>query len=105
MVVKDRKTPPPRPIKNGELCEDARNALACAVIGLVCCCVGLVMHPIALVMAHQAVEKIKYNQRLVGVEVARAAQVTAIVGLVLTVVTGFMLFVAIVAAASMVEAP
>ncbi len=85
VLVKDRKRPPPRPVKQGKLCDDARNALICAAIGLSCCCIGVLMHPLALFFSHQAIKQIKSTPGLVGIEVARAAQVTAIVGLVCAV--------------------
>ena len=81
VVVKNRKRPPSQPVKQGKICNEARYALICSGIGLTCCCLGLLMHPLALFLSYQAVHRIKSSSDLVGIELARAAQVTSIVGL------------------------
>lgn len=100
VVIKDRKRPPPLPVKQGQICAEARNALICSAIGLTCCCVGLLMHPLALFLSYQAVERIKATPNLVGIEIARAAQVTSIVGLICALFSIASSFLALLAQSS-----
>ena len=84
MVIKNRKVPP-QTAQRGRICEEVYYAAVCSVIGLTCCCLGIVMHPVALVLAHHAILRIRATDGLMGIEIARAAQVTSIVGLVLAI--------------------
>lgn len=62
-------------------CKEADEALKYALIGLIC--FGIVLEPMALVKANNAKKMIALNPRLTGAGKATAAQIIAIVGLIL----------------------
>lgn len=66
-----------------EPCEEAKQALIYAIVGLVIC--GIILEPIALSKAFKAKQLMKDNPRLTGSGKATAAMVIAFIGLALWV--------------------
>lgn len=84
-VMAIRGQPPlPMPGAGTRTCKEAKEALAAAIIGLFCC--GIILEPFALIKANSAKKMIEADPTLTGGGMATAAQVIAIIGLVLWVI-------------------
>ena len=75
------QAPPPMPGYGQQTCPQAKEALITAIISLFCC--AIILGPWALVKANEAKKKIDANPYLTGRGMATAAQVIAVVGLIL----------------------
>lgn len=81
---------PALPDEGTEPCKEANEALTYAIIGIFCC--GIILEPIALVKASEAKKKIGMNPRLAGSSKATAAQIIAVIALILWVIGMFARF-------------
>jgi len=62
-------------------CKEARDALILSIVGICIC--AIIMEPYALTKAHQAKRMIEMNPQLSGWGQATAAQIIAVIGLIL----------------------